>query len=168
LYGIKEKLPPSLKVTALSEDGIVMGIQHDTLPFAAVQFHPESILTSPVHGMMILQNALAFLQYNEEGTKEEFASSGAELVALLEKKSDEELRERLEKAGLSTRGSRSELVVRLALFTHKSKEASAGRVRLDDMSVEELSELKQGLGLQGSADTKEELSRLLGNCLVKN
>jgi anthranilate synthase len=38
-----------------------MGIQHKTLPFAAVQFHPESILTSPSHGMTILKNALSFL-----------------------------------------------------------------------------------------------------------
>lgn len=64
LHGIKERLPSCLTVTALSEDGIVMGIQHNTLPFAAVQFHPESILTSPAHGMAILENALSVLQYS--------------------------------------------------------------------------------------------------------
>jgi anthranilate synthase len=32
-------------VTARSHDGVVMAIQHQTLPAAAVQFHPESILT---------------------------------------------------------------------------------------------------------------------------
>jgi anthranilate synthase len=58
LHGIREYLPKEVKVTALSEDGIVMGIQHTHLPFAAVQFHPESILTSPSHGMTILENAL--------------------------------------------------------------------------------------------------------------
>lgn len=63
LHGIKDKLPECLDVTALTEDGIVMGIRHKTLPFAAVQFHPESILTSPAHGMNILQNALTFLSY---------------------------------------------------------------------------------------------------------
>lgn len=63
LYGIREKIPACLEVTATSEDGIVMGIQHKTLPFAAVQFHPESILTSPAHGMAILQNVLSFLRY---------------------------------------------------------------------------------------------------------
>lgn len=63
LYGIRESLPDDLVVTALSEDGVVMGIQHATLPYAAVQFHPESILTSPKHGIMILENALKFLQY---------------------------------------------------------------------------------------------------------
>jgi anthranilate synthase len=65
LHGIKEKLPRCLEVTAVSDDGIVMGIRHKELPFAAVQFHPESILTSPIHGMCILENALSFLQYDE-------------------------------------------------------------------------------------------------------
>lgn len=37
---------------------IVMGVQHKTLPIAAVQFHPESILTSPEHGLHMLRNAL--------------------------------------------------------------------------------------------------------------
>lgn len=63
LYGITERLPSCLEVTATSEDGIIMGIQHKTLPLAAVQFHPESILTSPAHGMAILQNVLAYLRY---------------------------------------------------------------------------------------------------------
>ena len=61
LYGISDKIPEELLVTALTEDGIVMGIQHKSLPFAAVQFHPESILTSPVHGMTILKNAMRLL-----------------------------------------------------------------------------------------------------------
>lgn|ERR1719203_883981 len=62
LHGIADKMPDDLLITALSEDGIVMGIQHAKLPFAAVQFHPESILTSPKHGMTILENALSFLR----------------------------------------------------------------------------------------------------------
>ncbi len=66
LYGLREKLPSCLEVTAVTDDGIVMAIKHKTLPFAAVQFHPESILTSPVHGMTILQNALSVLSYEGE------------------------------------------------------------------------------------------------------
>lgn len=62
LHGLRDSMPDCLEITALSEDGIVMGIQHKTLPMAAVQFHPESILTSPVHGMTILRNALRYLQ----------------------------------------------------------------------------------------------------------
>jgi glutamine amidotransferase of anthranilate synthase or aminodeoxychorismate synthase len=61
LHGIKDKIPDCLEITALTEDNIVMGIRHKTLPFAAVQFHPESILTSPSHGMTILRNALKYL-----------------------------------------------------------------------------------------------------------
>ena len=168
LYGIKERLPSSLVVTALSDDGIVMGIQHETLPFAAVQFHPESILTSPAHGMTILQNALSFLRYSEEGTKEEKAASGAELFALLEKKSDDQLRERLQGAGLSTTGSKSELVVRLALWVHKSKEAKAGRLQVSEMVESELRELKQSLGLKAAAETKEELVQVVEESVLKN
>lgn len=72
LYGIKDDIPDCLEITALTveEDGvagdeIVMGIRHKTLPFAAVQFHPESILTSPMHGMRMLKNALTFLKTRE-------------------------------------------------------------------------------------------------------
>jgi anthranilate synthase len=61
LHGIRDEMPKELLVTALTEDGIVMGIQHESLPFAAVQFHPESILTSPSHGMTILKNAMRSL-----------------------------------------------------------------------------------------------------------
>ncbi|MEM6755010.1 MAG: anthranilate synthase [Cyanobacteria bacterium P01_C01_bin.38] len=45
LYALQENLPEELKITAISADGIVMGIEHKTLPIAAVQFHPESIMT---------------------------------------------------------------------------------------------------------------------------
>jgi anthranilate synthase len=45
LYAIPDCLPSQLKVTAVSEDGVIMGIEHQSLPIAAVQFHPESIMT---------------------------------------------------------------------------------------------------------------------------
>ncbi len=32
-------------MTAESDDGVIMAIEHRTLPLAAVQFHPESIMT---------------------------------------------------------------------------------------------------------------------------
>jgi anthranilate synthase len=43
LYAIE--IPAELDVTARSDDGVVMGVEHRELPIAAVQFHPESILT---------------------------------------------------------------------------------------------------------------------------
>ncbi|CAJ1931139.1 unnamed protein product [Cylindrotheca closterium] len=152
LHGIKDKMPDDLQITALTEDGIVMGIQHKTLPFAAVQFHPESILTSPAHGMTILENALRNLKYEEE----EFApKSGSQIVGTLEQLSLEELQSTLTDLGLVTTGSKSELVVRLTLYTHKSNEMKAGRLSLSDLDHSELDQLAQGIGL------KAEESKLL-------
>ena len=53
----RETLPATLQVTAWTEDGLVMGLRHRTLPIAGVQFHPESI-ASPT-GPTILANFLA-------------------------------------------------------------------------------------------------------------
>lgn len=62
LHGKTSSMPKDLVVTATSTDGIVMAIQHATMPIAAVQFHPESILTLPKNGMKILTNALEQLK----------------------------------------------------------------------------------------------------------
>ena len=61
LYGDSSALK-ALKVTAKSADGVIMSVCHESLPIAAVQFHPESILTLPRTGMRILSNAVELLQ----------------------------------------------------------------------------------------------------------
>lgn len=50
-------LPDDLEPCAWSEDGVVQGIRHRTLPVAGVQFHPESIMTT--EGKKLLRNFLS-------------------------------------------------------------------------------------------------------------
>lgn len=45
LHALKTGFPGSLRVTAETGDGVVMAVEHRELPFWAVQFHPESILS---------------------------------------------------------------------------------------------------------------------------
>jgi anthranilate synthase component 2 len=45
-------IPDQLAVTAITEDGRIMGIKHRIHNIEAVQFHPESILT-PLGNSMI-------------------------------------------------------------------------------------------------------------------
>ena len=51
-----ETLPDTLEVTATTDDGLIMGMQHKTLPVHGVQFHPESIASE--NGHALLQNFL--------------------------------------------------------------------------------------------------------------
>lgn len=50
-------VPEALRVTARTEDGLVMGLRHRELPVEGVQFHPESVLTE--WGHLMLANWLA-------------------------------------------------------------------------------------------------------------
>ncbi|MDD5953367.1 MAG: aminodeoxychorismate/anthranilate synthase component II [Oscillospiraceae bacterium] len=49
-----QNFPSALRVTAKSEDGVIMGLQHRTLPIYGVQFHPEAVLSQ--YGHELLQN----------------------------------------------------------------------------------------------------------------
>jgi len=62
LFAIREKLPAALEVTAESDDGIVMAVEHTHLPLAAVQFHPESIMSLEGDvGLRLLRNVVTDL-----------------------------------------------------------------------------------------------------------
>ena len=51
-----DTLPPELKVTAITDDGEVMAVEHSLYPVYGVQFHPESVMTPD--GKLILKNFL--------------------------------------------------------------------------------------------------------------
>jgi anthranilate synthase/aminodeoxychorismate synthase-like glutamine amidotransferase len=51
-----DSVPSSLQVTARSEDGEIMAVQHAEHPVYGVQFHPESVLTQ--HGYRLLDHFL--------------------------------------------------------------------------------------------------------------
>jgi anthranilate synthase component II len=56
----KASLPDCFQITAEDENGLIMGMRHKTYDLSAVQFHPESILTS--FGEDMLRN---WLEYNK-------------------------------------------------------------------------------------------------------
>jgi len=49
-------LPDEIEVIARTDSGVIMAVQHKTLPISGVQFHPESVLTE--HGHQMLGNWL--------------------------------------------------------------------------------------------------------------
>ncbi|TPM53034.1 anthranilate synthase [Mesorhizobium sp. B2-2-4] len=56
------RLPDDFVVTAETEDGVIMAFEHRKEPIAAVQFHPESIMTLGHNaGMRIIENIVAHL-----------------------------------------------------------------------------------------------------------
>ena len=56
LVALKEHFPAELKVTAESDNGLIMALEHKQHPIYGVQFHPESIVTE--HGMKMVKNFL--------------------------------------------------------------------------------------------------------------
>lgn len=56
LAAVPETMSETLKITAMTEDGEVMAVQHQTYPVYGVQFHPESVLTPD--GIKIIENLI--------------------------------------------------------------------------------------------------------------
>ncbi|WP_315834603.1 anthranilate synthase component I [Bradyrhizobium prioriisuperbiae] len=58
LYVERDGMPDVLEVTATTEDGVAMAIEHKTLPIGGVQFHPESLMSLGGEvGLRIVENA---------------------------------------------------------------------------------------------------------------
>ena len=53
---LPDTVPGDLEVTATTDNGIIMGVRHRTLPVEGIQFHPESIMTE--RGKELLANFL--------------------------------------------------------------------------------------------------------------
>ena len=61
----RESLPDCFAITAETEDGIIMGLEHKTLPLHGVQFHPESIESE--YGHKLLENFINLSNKVSEG-----------------------------------------------------------------------------------------------------
>jgi len=69
-------MPDCLRITASTDDGEIMAVQHRTMPVFGVQFHPESILTPD--GKQMLRNFLAYTNGNMNSVKHETTSERKE------------------------------------------------------------------------------------------
>ncbi len=54
LAAVESTMPDCLRVTARSDDGEIMAVEHERYPIYGVQFHPESIMTP--EGKIMLRN----------------------------------------------------------------------------------------------------------------
>lgn len=59
LAAVSETIPKELNVTAVTQDGEVMAVEHKAYPIYGVQFHPESVLTP--NGRTIMENFLEII-----------------------------------------------------------------------------------------------------------
>mgnify|MGYP000980821343 FL=1 len=58
LYVEQDSMPEVLQVTASTDDGVPMALEHKTLPVGGVQFHPESLMSLGGEvGLRIVENA---------------------------------------------------------------------------------------------------------------
>jgi anthranilate synthase component 2 len=52
----ENSFPKELKVTAKTNNGLIMALEHEKFPIYGTQFHPESIVTE--YGMKMIENFL--------------------------------------------------------------------------------------------------------------
>ncbi|MBO5284145.1 MAG: bifunctional anthranilate synthase component II/anthranilate phosphoribosyltransferase [Lachnospiraceae bacterium] len=86
-----DTLPDCLKITASTQDGEVMAVQHREYPVYGVQFHPESVLTP--EGKAILENFLSEKEIvpdrgSENKNRKEEKNMIREAIIKLSKKED--------------------------------------------------------------------------------
>ena len=63
IHAERDAIPEGYEVTAETADGIVMAIEHRSKPIAAVQFHPESIMSlGQDAGLRMIENVVAHLR----------------------------------------------------------------------------------------------------------
>lgn len=62
----KDSVPNTLHITGTTDSGLVMSMEHTSLPIQGVQFHPESVLTE--HGHQMLANWLVMC--GDKGARE--------------------------------------------------------------------------------------------------
>jgi para-aminobenzoate synthetase component 2 len=62
----KDSVPNTLRITGSTDSGLVMSMEHTSLPIQGVQFHPESVLTE--HGHQMLANWLVMC--GDKGARE--------------------------------------------------------------------------------------------------
>ena len=59
---IAARVPDCLRITACTQDDIVMAVEHKELPISAVQFHPESIMSLERRtGHQLVANVVEFV-----------------------------------------------------------------------------------------------------------
>ena len=67
LATVAESIPEELLVTAVSDDGAVMAVEHRDYPVYGVPCHPESVMTP--EGITIIRNFMKIVEQFQKGTK---------------------------------------------------------------------------------------------------
>ncbi|MEJ0067521.1 MAG: anthranilate synthase [Pseudomonadota bacterium] len=85
LHALPDRLPSALRATAVAEDGVVMAVEHESLPIAGVQFHPESIMSlAGGIGPRIIANVMTALAVGARGPDDAIGTSaGADRRAVV-------------------------------------------------------------------------------------